>query len=790
MNPARQILMPLWLLIVVVTGPRGLASAAPTAATTGTAAQSSTAPAATTTGTAVAPAGVVRVQPTTAVAADREMVQLNLPENFEVKLLIDYVSQRRKVNVLYDDAAVRKRVTLVSPTQVPADSLMGLLAGVLKTVGLALVEGDQPGWLKVVASQDLLPISSRMQTDPGELADAAASEVIAQVFTLEHTSPDAADKGIRPLLSKPGGNSFIVPNSNLILVTDYADTLRRVAQLIDLLDRPGPAARMRFVQARHLEAAELAQQVSSLLADSERLGAAAPPAQPRLILTAEPRTNQVIILSAGGDERRAMELIEALDVPTSAETRTYRLQHVDPARIDNLIQSLIGPSAAQQYRSTTDAESGLLIVTAPPYVHQRIEELQSELDVVQTAQSASRVRFYRLVNTTAAEVLSTIRAMEGQDDYGGLASDFGHGRDAGQSRRSGQFSGPNAPPAPAGREAPLPPFFEPTTQPSDDDAVASGGPSSVCTKDAVLTADRNTNSIIVAASPAAQETYRQLIEMLDRRRPQVMIEVSLVTLDTSDNFSLGVELSRAGSAGKDKQYLTFSSFGLSDIDPDTGVLTIEPGIGFNGALVGPDILNIVIRTLATSGRAKVLSAPRMLINDNATAILSSVAEAPFTSINASETVSTTSFAGYASAGTTLNVTPHISEGDHLQLEYSIELNSFTGSGSAGIPPPRQTNTLSSEVTVPDGYGVIVGGLTRRDKSYTDSRLPLLGRIPILKYLFGSYSWTDSQNTLFVFIRPVILRDDRFEDLKYLSDQDRELAQLDPNLPVSWPLVMN
>lgn len=723
-----------------------------------------------------------------ASAPGAEMVQLKFPENFEVKLLIDYVSQRRGINILYDDAAVRKRATLSSPVAIPGESLLGLLAGVLKMAGLALVEAEQPGWLKVVASQDLVPISSRMQTDPGGLADAAATEIIAQVFELRHVGGDAIDKGIRPLLSKPGGNSFVIPNSNLILITDYADTLRRVAQMVELLDRPGAPTTMRFVQARHLEAAELARQVSALLADSQRLAGVDQPPQPKLVLTAEPRTNQVILLSAGGDERRALELMEALDVPTSAETKTYRLQYIDPARIDNLIQSLIGPAADQQYRSTTDAQSGLLIATAPPWVHQKIEALQKELDVAQVSPTARRVRFYRLVNTTAASVLATIRAMEGRQD--GLALAATSTRSA-RTADQGPFTGPNRPPAGAGQEPPPPPFYQPTTtQPADVPAVADGALASVATKDAVLTADPNTNTIIVAASPAAQETYRQLIEMLDKRRPQVMIEVSLVTLDTSNNYSLGVELARAGSAGKDKQYLTFSSFGLSAINPETGGLTLKPGVGFNGALVGPDVLNVVIRALAGSGRGKVLSAPKVLVNDNATAALSSVAEAPFVSINASQTVSTTSFAGYASAGTTVNLTPHISEGDHLQLEYTIELNSFTGSGSAGIPPPRQTNTLSSQVTVPDGYGVIVGGLTRRDQGATETRLPLLGRLPILKYLFGSFTWTDSQNTLFVFIRPVILRDDQFEDLKYLSEVDRELAQVDPSLPESAPLVMN
>lgn len=203
----------------------------------------------------------------------------------------------------------------------------------------------------------------------------------------------------------------------------------------------------------------------------------------------------------------------------------------------------------------------------------------------------------------------------------------------------------------------------------------------------------------------------------------------------------------------------------------------------------PNTADVVVRALATHARARVMSAPRLLVNDNATGTLSSVAEAPFTSVNASDTVATTSFAGYASAGTTVAVTPHISQDDYLRLIYSLTLNSFTGQGAQGIPPPRQTNSVDSEVVVPDGFTVIVGGLKRRDKSETVTKVPLLGDIPILGHLFRSTTLTDVESALFIFIRPVILRDDRFLDLKYLSDWDLRQAEMPASLPPVEPMLM-
>jgi general secretion pathway protein D len=311
--------------------------------------------------------------------------------------------------------------------------------------------------------------------------------------------------------------------------------------------------------------------------------------------------------------------------------------------------------------------------------------------------------------------------------------------------------------------------------------------------EASVTADENTNTIIVVASPAIQRVYEQLIERLDQRRPQVLIETTVVTLDTSGNFSLGVEISQAGrfntGGGEDAFGIGFSSFGLSAVDLDTGALTIDPAVGFNGAVISPEIANVVLQAFKSSGRGSVSAAPRILVNDNATGTLDSVLEAPTTVTDTSNSVSTTtSFGGFESAGTNISMTPRIAEGDYLKLEFSVTLSGFTGeASSSAVPPPRQTNAIQSEVTVPDGYTVVVGGLNRTDESSTNQRVPILGDLPLIKYLFRSTSENQTQSTLFVFIKPVILRDDDFTDLKYLSSVDRRAAGIPGDHPESRPM---
>jgi general secretion pathway protein D len=285
-----------------------------------------------------------------------------------------------------------------------------------------------------------------------------------------------------------------------------------------------------------------------------------------------------------------------------------------------------------------------------------------------------------------------------------------------------------------------------------------------------------------------QRFYEELMERLDKRRAQVLIDAKVVIIDTSDDFSLGVEISGGDSEGG-RRLFGFSSFGLSEVDAATGALSLVPGLGFNGTLVDPEIADVVLRALSDHHRSRVTSAPRVLVNDNAEGQLSSVAEVPFTSINASDTVATTSFAGFAQAGTTITVTPHISDDNHLQLEFAITLNTFTGAGSQGVPPPRQTDEVRSQVTIPDGYTVIVGGLNRTGNTWDFTSIPFIDQIPLLRYLGGSESRNTNSTSMFVFLKPIILRDDKFRDLKYLSDRNGRSARNCPELPTSQPVWM-
>jgi general secretion pathway protein D len=750
--------------------------------------------------------------PTTQGDAEQELISLQFPPNLELKVLIQYVGLRLGINFIYDEQAVSQRITIVSPARISKGSLLGLLQSALKMKGLAVVDGDQPGWKKILPANNLA--SAVTPTTRAVEATTQPAAAVTQIFVLRYAEAQRAESVIKSFLSQPGGNSVALPDQRLLIVSDFASVIGHVAAVVRLLDQPPRESAARFIPVRNLDVSVLLPELQQILGAKEKAQAVsgtAPP--PQIQVLQDQRTNQLILIGPPEMLDAAATMAQSLDVALPLETKVYSLKSLSPERLDRLVRELIDPLDAKRlYQAAADKEGELLVVTTTPAIHQKIAALKAQLDV-QATQAASPIRFYKLTNSTAADVLATIRSLEETE------SGQGHGG----SESSSATSPASAPLGEGNAASSIPPDLAPSNPqyhdvlPMSSSPYSSGtgfsspvtagigpavtpgaGPSAsstsanepiagIHTAKATITADPNTNTIIVKADPATQKMYENLIKSLDKRRPQVLIECTLVTLDTSDDFSLGVELG-ADTQGNPK-VITFNSFGLSTPSPTTGMLALTPAAGFNGTLLGSSAAQVVIQALATSGRARVLSAPRILVNDNATGTLQSVQEQPYTSVNASTTVATTSFAGYADAGTTITFTPHISEGDHLQLEYNVSLNNFTGSASNGIPPPRQTDSVQSKITVPDDSTVIVGGLNTTNSSQTRQTIPFLGDIPLLKELVSQQSRDQSRSTLFVFIRPLILRDDQFDDLKYFSQHDADEAGLPSDYPKSTPLLI-
>ncbi|MEC9374571.1 MAG: hypothetical protein VYC34_12040, partial [Planctomycetota bacterium] len=146
--------------------------------------------------------------------------------------------------------------------------------------------------------------------------------------------------------------------------------------------------------------------------------------------------------------------------------------------------------------------------------------------------------------------------------------------------------------------------------------------------------------------------------------------------------------------------------------------------------------------------------------------------------------STTAFAGTLSAGTTVSITPQISEGGFLVLQFSLELSSFDARVNPDLPPPQNSNTVESVITVPSDSTVVVGGFKSRNEQDSVQKIPILGDIPLLGLLFREYTTDYSESTIFFFITPRVLSDPYFADLRLLSEgpmREVEIESITPNL---------
>ncbi len=724
--------------------------------------------------------------------SQEETVTLNFPEEMQIQALADYIGQRLKINILYDSEIGDKRLYVRAATDVPVSSLLAVLESALKMKGMALVDTNAEGWKKIVSAEDLANVAPS-----GDAAEAirqfGKGTAVTQAFVLENADPTKADELIKPFLTQPGSNSVALPESKTLIVTDYATNLLKIAEWIEHIDQPREAVTVEFLEVQHAKAEDLATQVTTILTAKIRAQGVTE-ATSDVEVVADERTNQILLIGPPEDVKTAKEYLESLDRPLSLATKTYTFVNVRASTIDQLARQLVTSGEDDRlYRSVVDEDANMLVVTAPEETHARIAELRQARDATpETVESP--IRFYKVRNLPVIELLDTIRSIENeaqvssprQASWDRLPTD-GRIRPA----RERPVPGPNQMPGPVGGPMPIPPAMEPTEVDTgsaaspDIHGMDAPGAAQLLGR-ARVTADIHMNTLVVVAKPTVQRLYAELIEELDQPRPQVMIEATFVIVDTTDDFSLGLEVSGGDRAGA-KRLFAFSSYGLSTVDPVTGALSLLPGLGFNGTLVDPEVADVVIRSLSKQSRARVTSAPKILVNDNATGQLTSVHEVPFTSINASQTVATTSFAGFADAGTTITVTPRVRDDNSLQLDFAITVNAFTGSGSDGVPPPRQTEEVTSQITIPDGHTVIVGGLNSGTRSYAYTGLPFLDRIPLVREVTGLTTTAKTNSSMFIFLRPIILREDKFRDLKFLSDRDAARACLRTGAPSSKPV---
>jgi general secretion pathway protein D len=284
-----------------------------------------------------------------------------------------------------------------------------------------------------------------------------------------------------------------------------------------------------------------------------------------------------------------------------------------------------------------------------------------------------------------------------------------------------------------------------------------------------VTPDKATNSLVVMASPADYQNLLQVIQKLDRRRRQVFVQALVAEVSFDKLRDIGLQLG-VGGAGTDGTIAAagvldpFNFLGASNAQQQA-VIKILSGLANNVNFSG------VLKALDQNGAINVLSTPNILTSDNKEAEIFVGENVPFV---ASTTLSSTGLSQQSvdrkDTGITLRITPQITEGEYIKLDIYQEISAVKANKGQATDLVTTKRSAKTSVVVKDTDSVVIGGLIGTREEENIDKIPFLGDIPLLGYLFKTKSTKNTKTNLIILLTPRIIRDNA--GLNAVSDQQK------------------
>jgi general secretion pathway protein D len=300
--------------------------------------------------------------------------------------------------------------------------------------------------------------------------------------------------------------------------------------------------------------------------------------------------------------------------------------------------------------------------------------------------------------------------------------------------------------------------------------VSGGGKGNTTndSKDVRIMADEETNSLIISASPAEYGTLEGVIKKLDIPRRMVYLEALIMEVNTSKDFSVGVQwVSSDGKVFSGFSGSASSPYGnITNLTADTPSLPAGGTLGvFNegiriGGLTFPD-LAAVINAYKNDSDINIISTPQVLTTDNKKAEISVGENVPYITSKNTTTGTQQDYTNYEyrDVSTKLTIVPHINQTGALRLNIKTEVIKLKDSSSSSISltPTTLKRTADTTVIVRDNQTVVIGGIIGHDETESDYKVPLLGDIPVLGWLFKTHSTNATKTNMFIFVTPHIIK---------------------------------
>jgi type II secretory pathway component GspD/PulD (secretin) len=739
-----------------------------------------------------------------------EVLELNLPEQLDIVTLIDLVGKYLNLNYLYDSTKVAGTVNIKVQGRIHVGELYTLLESVLKFKNLSMSrKGNLVTIVPLTEVLDQDPVLVDGTVRPGDIA-------VTKVFRLKYITTAQARKLLTEM--KLGSNITEIPEIGTLVITEYAFRMQRIEDLLTLVDVPGPPKDFKLRVLKYTLAESLVSKIKGLAeqlgtvditigtgsAQSEtgmqnRMVRTPRPIQPTIpgqtpsstgettakgvYIDSDKRTNRILMIGLPSDLASVDKIIDSLDVPQQ-DLRTikeYEIQYVDITKVVealkelNIIEEAISPTTTGAGRRPTVTRPGGQGETVPqPMLNQQTagsETGNATLDQPQVVMLESTNSL--LVNATPEQQLQITQIISYID------------REA--------------------IEAAIPyRIYRLENQDPEELAETLNGLISKTTTDAqgkiqetvkyteeniVIVPDKNTFSLVVYASKKNQEWIGNLIKSLDRRRPQVLIDVSLVEITNTENFEYDLDL-----VANAQDLVTGNVLAPNATSKLVGSLSNNRQASFVGGTTTGYFSNNKIQALLnlidTKQYGRVLARPKVLVNDNEEGTISTedtryVGQTTATTVAGTagaasdSVVQSTQFTPYT-AKIELKITPQISEGNLLRLEVEMQRNDFQGTQGPvvnGIEGPlnEKKSSVKTIVTVPDGSTIILGGLTKLGQTKETLKTPLLGDIPIAGALFRNANKSVNDSKLYIFVKANILRPEDtigMDELNKISHKNR------------------
>ena len=541
--------------------------------------------------------------------------------------------------------------------------------------------------------------------------------VRAQVTMLSTTpmNPAAFYEAFLAILQVHG---FIaVPQGNVIKI--LPDATARQVPSNDLPDRVSSTSDeivTQVMQVRNISAGQLVPMLRPMMPQSAHLAA-------------YPSTNMLIISDRASNVNRIMRIVQRIDRSGDGDIEVIRLEHASANEIVRVINSLAaaqGADAGGGAKVVADERTNSVLLSGEESARLRFRTLVAHLDTPLEAGGDTQVRYLRYAD---AEKL----AAKLKEQTGAAVAAAG-GAAAAQA------------------------------------AATPGG----ADKSVTIWAEPETNALVITAPPKTMRSLMSVVDRLDVRRAQVIIEAMLVEVSNDASRDLGVNWIVDGSGdnflvGLFNQPIAGTS--IADIargiqDPSS-VTTAPGGLTIGGGRNQDSGTNFaaILRALASNGDTNVVSMPSVITLDNEEAQIKVAQEVPFLTgqftntggaggaVNPFQTIER------KEVGNILKITPQITDENTILLKIEQEASGIAAAAAQVSSTDLVTNkrTISTRVLVDDGGMLVLGGLIEDRLTESESRVPVLGKIPVIGALFRVRNTQKTKTNLMVFIRPRVLR---------------------------------